>query len=59
MLTHAIRAMRHQRGRPARYDAGAFNHAEIDVMGTVGVNSALAGSDQQKLIDWAIAKWGV
>ena len=43
----------------ARYDAGPFNHAEIDVMGTVGVNSALAGSDQQKLIDWAIAKWGV
>jgi hypothetical protein len=43
----------------ARYDAGPFNHAEIDVMGTVGMNSALAAPDQQKLIDWAIAKWGV
>jgi hypothetical protein len=28
-------------------------------MGTVGVNSALAAADQQKLIDWAVAKWGV
>jgi hypothetical protein len=43
----------------ARYDSGPFNHAEIDVMGTVGVNSALAAADQQKLIDWAVAKWGV
>jgi hypothetical protein len=43
----------------ARYEAGPFNHADIDVMGTVGVNSALAGADRQKLIDWAIAKWGV
>lgn len=43
----------------SRYDAGPFGHAEIDVMGTVAVNSALAPADQQKLIDWAIAKWGV
>ena len=43
----------------ARYDAGPFNHAEVDVMATVGVNSALAAVDQQRLIDWAIAKWGV
>ncbi|MGH6896416.1 MAG: hypothetical protein ACREJ5_07700 [Geminicoccaceae bacterium] len=43
----------------ARYDAGPFNHGDVDVMATVGVNSALAAVDQQKLIDWAIAKWGV
>jgi hypothetical protein len=43
----------------ARYDAGPFNHAKVDVMSTVGVNSALAAVDQQRLIDWAIAKWGV
>ena len=43
----------------ARYNAGPFNHAEIDVMGTVGVTTALASSDQLKLIDWASAKWGV
>lgn len=43
----------------ARYNAGAFGHAEVDVVGTVGVNSALAPADQQKLIDWAAAKWGV
>jgi hypothetical protein len=41
----------------ARYDAGPFNHAEIDVMATVGVNSALTAVDQERLIGWAIAKW--
>jgi len=34
----------------ARYNAGPFNYAEIDVMGTVGVTTALAASDQLKLI---------
>lgn len=43
----------------ARYDGGAFNHAEIDVMATVGASGALAPSDQLKLIDWASVKWGV
>jgi hypothetical protein len=43
----------------ARYNAGPFNYAEVDVMGTVGVTTALAASDQLKLIDWASAKWGV
>jgi hypothetical protein len=43
----------------ARYNAGPFNHAETDVIGTVGVTTALAASDQLKLIDWASAKWGV
>ena len=43
----------------ARYNAGPFNHAAVDVMATVGFTSALAASDQLKLIDWASAKWGV
>lgn len=43
----------------ARFNAGPFGHAEVDVMGTVGVTSALAPADQLKLIDWAVAKWGV
>jgi len=43
----------------ARYDAGPFNHAEVDVMATVGVNSALTTVDQERLIDWAVTKWGI
>ncbi len=43
----------------ARYNAGPFNHAAVDVMATLGFTSALAASDQLKLIDWASAKWGV
>lgn len=43
----------------ARYNAGPFNHAAVDVMATVGVTSVLSAGDQQQLIDWATAKWGV
>jgi hypothetical protein len=43
----------------ARYDAGPVNHGAVDVMATVGVNSALSADDQQKLIEWAAAKWGI
>jgi len=43
----------------ARYNAGPFNHAAVDVMAALGFSSALAESDQLKLIDWASAKWGV
>lgn len=43
----------------ARYDGGPFNHAEVDVMATVGVSNALATADRLKLIEWASAKWGV
>jgi hypothetical protein len=42
-----------------RYNAGPFNHAEVDVMATVGATSVLSTADQQQLIDWAVAKWGV
>jgi hypothetical protein len=43
----------------ARRHAGPFNHAEIDEMGTFGVTTALAASDQLKLIDQASANRGV
>lgn len=43
----------------ARYNAGSLNHAEVDVMATVGVTSVLSAGDQQQLIDWSTAKWGV
>jgi hypothetical protein len=43
----------------ARYDGSPLNHAAVDVMATVGVSSALATTDQLKLIGWASARWGV
>jgi hypothetical protein len=42
----------------ARYNAGPFNHAEVDVLGVVGATKVLSAVDQQNLIDWAGAKWG-
>jgi hypothetical protein len=43
----------------ARYNAVPFSFAAVDVMATLGFTSVLASSDQQKLVEWASAKWGV
>ena len=37
----------------ARDDAGPFDHAEADALGTVGASRLLSATDQRNLIDWA------
>jgi hypothetical protein len=40
-----------------RYSGAPFGHAAIDVLATVGASRALSATDQQRLIDWARARW--
>ena len=42
-----------------RYDGAPFGYAAIDVLATVGASSALSTTDQQRLIDWASARWSL
>ena len=42
-----------------RYDGAPFGFAEVDVMATVGVSRLLSASDQQRLVDWATARWSL
>jgi len=42
-----------------RYDGAPFGFAEVDVMATVGVSRVLSASDQQRLLDWATARWSL
>jgi len=42
-----------------RYNDGPFGFAAVDVFATVGVARVLDPGDQQKLIDWAVLRWGL
>jgi hypothetical protein len=42
-----------------RYDGAPFGYAAIDVLATVGASRALSTTDQQRLIDWASARWSL
>ncbi len=42
-----------------RYDGAPFGYAAIDVLATVGASRALSATDQQRLIDWASARWSL
>jgi hypothetical protein len=42
-----------------RYDGAPFGYAAIDVLATVGASRALSALDQQRLIDWASARWSL
>ena len=42
-----------------RYDGAPFGYAAIDVLATVGASRALSTTDQQRLIEWASARWSL
>jgi hypothetical protein len=42
-----------------RYSGAPFGYAAIDVLATVGASRALSPTDQQRLIDWASARWSL
>jgi hypothetical protein len=42
-----------------RYSGAPFGYAAIDVLATVGASRALSAIDQQRLIDWASARWSL
>jgi hypothetical protein len=42
-----------------RYDGAPFGYAAIDVLATVGASRALSNLDQQRLIEWASARWNL
>jgi hypothetical protein len=42
-----------------RYDSAPFGYAAIDVLATVGATRALSSADQQRLIEWASARWSL
>src|SRR5690606_14971933 len=42
-----------------RYDGAPFGYAAIDVLATVGVATALSTAEQQRLIEWASARWSL
>lgn len=42
-----------------RYDSAPFGYAAIDVLATVGASRALSTADQQRLIEWASARWSL
>jgi hypothetical protein len=42
-----------------RYDGAPFGYAAIDVLATIGASRALSLPDQQRLLDWASARWSL
>ena len=42
-----------------RYGGAPFGYAAIDVLATVGASRALSVTDQQRLVDWASARWSL
>jgi hypothetical protein len=42
-----------------RYDGAPFGFAEVDLMATLGVSRVLSTADQQRLVDWATARWSL
>jgi hypothetical protein len=42
-----------------RYSDAPFGYAAIDVLATLGASRALAATDQQRLVDWASARWSL
>jgi hypothetical protein len=42
-----------------RYDGAPFGFAEVDVMASIGVSRVLSAADQQRLVDWAAARWSL
>ena len=42
-----------------RYSGAPFGYAAIDVLATVGTSRALSVTDQQRLVDWASARWSL
>ena len=59
---HLRRQLRHA-GRESCSAAGTagapFGYAAIDVLATVGASRALSTTDQQRLIEWASARWSL
>jgi hypothetical protein len=42
-----------------RYSGAPFGYAGIDVLATIGASRALSVPDQQRLVDWATARWSL
>ena len=42
-----------------RYNGAPFGYAAIDVLATLGASRALSPTDQQRLFDWASARWSL
>jgi hypothetical protein len=42
-----------------RYGGAPFGYAAIDVLATLGASRALSVTEQQRLIDWASARWSL
>jgi hypothetical protein len=42
-----------------RYSGAPFGYAAIDVLATVAASRALSVTDQQRLVDWASARWSL
>jgi hypothetical protein len=42
-----------------RYGSAPFGYAAIDVLATLGASRALSVPDQQRLVDWATARWSL
>ena len=42
-----------------RYSGAPFGYAAIDVLATLGASRALSVTEQQRLIDWASARWSL
>lgn len=42
-----------------RYSGAPFGYAGVDVLATIGASRALSVVDQQRLVDWASAKWSL
>lgn len=42
-----------------RFDGSPFGFAAIDVYATLGISRALSAADQQRIVGWAQANWGL
>lgn len=42
-----------------RYGDAPFGYSAIDVLATIGASRALSMTDQQRLVDWASARWSL
>jgi hypothetical protein len=42
-----------------RYSGAPFGYAAVDVLATIGASRALSTTDQQRLVDWASARWSL
>jgi hypothetical protein len=42
-----------------RYDSAPFGYAAVDLLATIGAARSLSTADQQRLIEWASARWSL